>query len=499
MPSLKMLRGPEPGRIYELNEDTVTIGRGRRNEVIIHDNEVSREHCRLVKVLFDYEIHDLESTNGTYLNGRPVGNAATPIFDKNIIELGDGIVLEYIVSREAMPILEPAPSAIPVVVKTPVINDYYLVMRRKGQLLPEVYLLDSPVVDIGRNLDNTICLVENQVSRFHMRLSRMDDYYTVEDLGSVNGTTVNGKRIDKPVDLKSGDYIAIGQMVEIWYTNDLETLQMIPYSVEQAAAASKKTEEFKTSMIAAAIADNTLTKESSNVVAKSTSEVSVVDAPTDQVPRRELPKVETPEPPPAPETTLLDADKVNLPIPAPSKPSGWLGPKPPDAQPTAQPIFLNPNAASSVTPKPPQPALTQNVDPTMMVKPVSVPLVTPTMPVVLPPVALPETPTPVPTVQETLETFAATPLIMPPAPEADVSLPVPETRRFAAPKSLITPVAPSRSNEKQSDEEVKLQLQETGAVRVVSTDDLPPTKEVPTASPEVPASSESSDLVEPKE
>ena len=69
MPRLKMLRGPMPGDEFELDEALMTIGRGRKNQIIIQDNEVSRTHCRLVRVLDDYEIHDLGSTNGTFVNG----------------------------------------------------------------------------------------------------------------------------------------------------------------------------------------------------------------------------------------------------------------------------------------------------------------------------------------------------------------------------------------------------------------------------------------------
>lgn len=47
MAHLIMRRGPEPGTIYRLNTPVITIGRGNRNTIIIHDNEVSREHIRL--------------------------------------------------------------------------------------------------------------------------------------------------------------------------------------------------------------------------------------------------------------------------------------------------------------------------------------------------------------------------------------------------------------------------------------------------------------------
>lgn len=260
MPHLRVVRGPEPGRVFELSGDVITIGRGRKNTIIIHDNEISREHCRLVKVLFDYEISDLNSTNGTFLNGRPVGEASSPLFDKNIIELGDSIVLEYLAtlaepSVEA-PTSAPGPAAaLPPtevlsaddVERPPVLapdlpppaapsapSNFYLVIRRRSQFMPEVYLLDSPLVDVGRHLDNAICLTENQVSRFHMRLNRLNESYTLEDLGSMNGTFVNGVRVEKSVTLASGDYITIGHMVEMWFTHNLETLRMVPNAPQQA-------------------------------------------------------------------------------------------------------------------------------------------------------------------------------------------------------------------------------------------------------------------------
>lgn len=281
MPSLRMLRGPEPGRIYELTEDSITIGRGRRNEIIIHDNEVSREHCRLVKVLFDYEIYDLQSTNGTFLNGRPVTEATTPMFDTNILELGDSIVLEYVASHEAIntpsPDMHTQPQTMPVVVDPSRNAEYYLVIRRRSQSLPEVFLLDSPLVDIGRHLDNTICLVENQVSRFHMRLNRLDNQYMIEDLGSVNGTYVNGRQVEKPMPLEAGDFIAIGAMVEMWFTDDLESLRMIPYTPEEAAAASRKTEEHRESAEPAA-------ENGENGNTRATAEVRSVSAADDEAP-----------------------------------------------------------------------------------------------------------------------------------------------------------------------------------------------------------------------
>jgi pSer/pThr/pTyr-binding forkhead associated (FHA) protein len=94
MPRLIMKRGPEPGRSYELSEDVVIIGRGSKSDIIVQDNEVSRSHCRFLKVLTDYELHDLDSANGTFVNGQRV-NEPWLLQDDCIIEIGDSITFHF--------------------------------------------------------------------------------------------------------------------------------------------------------------------------------------------------------------------------------------------------------------------------------------------------------------------------------------------------------------------------------------------------------------------
>lgn len=345
MPHLRVVRGPEPGRVFELSGDVITIGRGRKNTIIIHDNEISREHCRLVKVLFDYEISDLNSTNGTFLNGRPVGEASSPLFDKNIIELGDSIVLEYLATLaepgEQAPTTAPSPAAalpptevlsvdgvaafeelaapdLPPPAAPSTATNFYLVIRRRSQFMPEVYLLDSPLVDVGRHLDNAICLSENQVSRFHMRLNRLNESYTLEDLESMNGTFVNGVRVEKSVMLASGDYITIGHMVEMWFTNNLETLRMVPNAPQQAE------QRPSTGELAEAKAP--------------ASEVTTVETPAEPMPQTTLldPSVlaalpiSTHEPDPTPEEAEASSDATEH-VPVPELPAAPVSAAPPEA------------------------------------------------------------------------------------------------------------------------------------------------------------------------
>ncbi|HMU38904.1 MAG TPA: adenylate/guanylate cyclase domain-containing protein [Pseudomonadota bacterium] len=63
---------------------------------------------------------------------------------------------------------------------------------------------------IGRTQSNTLPLRDEKVSRAHARIYKQDDEYFVVDLGSANGTFVNGRRVVQPVQLKQNDVVLVG-------------------------------------------------------------------------------------------------------------------------------------------------------------------------------------------------------------------------------------------------------------------------------------------------
>ncbi len=93
---------------------------------------------------------------------------------------------------------------------------YWLVMRR-GPLLNQLFRLEREVVNLGRDLANDIVIRDTQVSRYHLRLTLRVQDYQLEDLGSSNGTRVNGAQIGGPTGLNDGDFIAIGDTVLLTY------------------------------------------------------------------------------------------------------------------------------------------------------------------------------------------------------------------------------------------------------------------------------------------
>jgi adenylate cyclase len=77
-------------------------------------------------------------------------------------------------------------------------------------------------LSIGRNGDNAIVLIDAKVSRNHARLSREGNDYVLTDLGSYNGTRVNGDVITRAL-LNHGDEITIGAASLTFYTREAVT------------------------------------------------------------------------------------------------------------------------------------------------------------------------------------------------------------------------------------------------------------------------------------
>jgi hypothetical protein len=91
---LVMHSGPTPGKIFELVQDELTIGRDIGNRIVINDPEVSRKHARLTMQSGGYVIEDLGSTNGTFVNNqRLIGPHM--LRPGETIMLGEKIGLEY--------------------------------------------------------------------------------------------------------------------------------------------------------------------------------------------------------------------------------------------------------------------------------------------------------------------------------------------------------------------------------------------------------------------
>lgn len=92
---LTVHKGPQEGQSYSLVATMVTIGRDPMADIVITDPEVSRQHARLTRTDGGYEIQDLGSTNGTFLDGRRLGGEPQPLSPGQMIAMGSNISLIY--------------------------------------------------------------------------------------------------------------------------------------------------------------------------------------------------------------------------------------------------------------------------------------------------------------------------------------------------------------------------------------------------------------------
>ena len=95
-------------------------------------------------------------------------------------------------------------------------QNFQLVMRA-GPTPGKTFGLSKSEIVIGRDISTDVVINAAEVSRRHARLRQEGGSYTVEDLGSTNGTFVNGQRLTGPHMLRPGEVIMLGEAVSLAY------------------------------------------------------------------------------------------------------------------------------------------------------------------------------------------------------------------------------------------------------------------------------------------
>jgi pSer/pThr/pTyr-binding forkhead associated (FHA) protein len=90
-------------------------------------------------------------------------------------------------------------------------------VMRSGPTVGAIYPLDGELISIGRDASNTIQINDAEVSRRHARLQFQGGKYVIADVGSTNGTHVNGQRIESSCVLKPSDVVSFGEGIVLAY------------------------------------------------------------------------------------------------------------------------------------------------------------------------------------------------------------------------------------------------------------------------------------------
>jgi predicted component of type VI protein secretion system len=98
--------GTEAGQAFELDRDVTIIGRGTDTDIVLTDTAVSRHHCQILREANAFIVQDMESKNGTIVNGEPI-TGAHHMQEGDLITVGD---TTFLVESSPLP-GTPAPAA----------------------------------------------------------------------------------------------------------------------------------------------------------------------------------------------------------------------------------------------------------------------------------------------------------------------------------------------------------------------------------------------------
>jgi DNA-binding response OmpR family regulator len=111
-------------------------------------------------------------------------------------------------------------------------EDVPVLIAQTGRLRGTRWPLNGEQFLIGRGSDCNLMIADRQVSRHHAVLRRRSEGYWIEDLGSKNGTHVNGSPIAGPSLLQDGDVIHVALAVQLTYVGTEAT---VPLSISDAS------------------------------------------------------------------------------------------------------------------------------------------------------------------------------------------------------------------------------------------------------------------------
>jgi pSer/pThr/pTyr-binding forkhead associated (FHA) protein len=229
---LRVTEGKERGKLLSVDVDLL-IGRQAPEDEgrLGGDSEISRRHARVSRGADgQLAIEDLGSANGTYVNEERIDTPRT-LDAGDVIRVGK-TVLEVTGTANEPPPAEPGPAEpVPAEPEGARADAGAILLVTAGSAAGR-RLEPADELVIGRRAEGEGRLSDDvELSRRHARVIRgADGRLTIEDLGSANGTFVNGQRVDEPRVLRLGDSIKVGST-----TLELVAAEAAPESPPAAA------------------------------------------------------------------------------------------------------------------------------------------------------------------------------------------------------------------------------------------------------------------------
>ena len=185
-----------------LKGPTMTIGRDPTCDLHLDNRALSRRHAQIEKRGAAIWVRDLESQNGTFVNGERIA-------EPQALNGGDRIAVgRYEVRIDGV---EEAKKDTPV-------------LTLSGPEGRHRFAMVGDEIIIGRAPSCDIAIGHKSISRRHLRIAAEGDHFVAEDLGSQNGSRINNKRINGPTPFRIGDKVQMSEFtIEVGYLESPET------------------------------------------------------------------------------------------------------------------------------------------------------------------------------------------------------------------------------------------------------------------------------------
>jgi DNA-binding winged helix-turn-helix (wHTH) protein len=105
-------------------------------------------------------------------------------------------------------------------------EDYPLLVAQDGPLKGQRWQLSQTIV-LGREASCDVVVADRQISRFHARITPTNEGVILEDLGSKNGTHLNGIPLTAPVVLQDGDLVSVAMAQQFLFLTSDATMPLL--------------------------------------------------------------------------------------------------------------------------------------------------------------------------------------------------------------------------------------------------------------------------------
>lgn len=238
------------GREYLIGERPIVLGRDAASDIVVPGNDVSRRHAEIHPRPEGYVLIDT-SVNGTYVKGERVAGELR-LERGDIIRLGPEEFRFYAdaaprdprhtppVGAEhqlndtlfGLPAVPEAEEPDPAQPAAPLAS----VLVRSGDAKGERHQIRVPLANLGRADYNDVVIADSSVSTMHAKLQLRGGVWILSDLGSTNGTFVDGELVDGEQPLGPGSTIRLGEVTLLFEPLHDEAVEPMPAGTRASPA-----------------------------------------------------------------------------------------------------------------------------------------------------------------------------------------------------------------------------------------------------------------------